>query len=96
MRGASAGNLAEVGLWTNDGDGVEFCVLEGQGCVAVLQEDSTLFGDAAGGIEAAFDVNHTFLCREIDEASGEFGAEDAPDVIVDFGKRNFAGQHGFL
>jgi len=81
---------------TNDGDGVEFCAIEGKGCVAVLQEDSTLFGDAASGIEAAFDVNHTFLCREIDEASGELGAEDPADVIVDFGKRNFAGLYGFF
>ncbi len=62
----------------------------------VPQENDALLGDAAGGFKSGFHVNYAFFRRVIDDAGGEFRAQNATHVIVDFRHGDLARLHGLL
>ena len=70
--------------------------IQRQNRLVIFQQDSALFGNAARGFEAPFDIHHVFLYWIIDNAAGKFRAQNAMHVIVQFGGGNFACLHGLL
>src|SRR5215468_4317347 len=91
LRRAAARNHAYVRVSADDSDAVKLGGVERQKILGVLEEHDTLLGNPLRDLETAHDVDHAFLRRVIDDASGEHGTQNAMDMIVEFRLWNLSG-----
>ena len=90
LRGASAGNHADIRVATDEGDGPNFFWVERQHGVVVLEQHDAVFFQALGDFQSAWRIHHAFLDGMIHHAGKEFGVQNAAHMVINFGKRHFA------
>jgi len=96
LRRSAAGDHADVGVCADDRDAVNLGGVKRQLAAFVLQQHGALFFDCSRDFESTEDVDDALPRRIVDHAGGEHGAQDAVDVIVEFGSRDFSGLNRFL
>ncbi len=63
-----------------------FAAIERQCCVFVLEQNDAAFFDLARGLKASEGIDDAALAWIIDDADSEHGAQNAMDVLVEFGR----------
>ena len=64
--------------------------------MVVFQQHDSLLGDLLRDLKVRLHIHHALVWRIIDYAGSKHGPEDALDVIIQFGFRDFVRLDGFL
>ena len=97
LRGAAAGQHANVGVRADDGDGVDGAGSQRQNAGFVPQQHDAFFGEALRVVAAPEGIDHVARHnRIVNDSDSEHAAQDAVIHVVEAGQRNCAVLHGLF